>query len=112
MPNGVITSLAAGLKLGEREYEEVSEFKYQCNTLTLDRSCDRGIMLRTVYEFSGVSQLNNAWRCSKYFLKLKKDLFNCNVVSLLTYGYKASSLSKDVEKGLVGFANSCLPKYL
>ena len=100
------------LSLGKQKFDEASEIKYLGSTLTQNGRWDREIILRIAYAGAIFSQLNNNRRFSKYFLKLKLCLFNSNVTSILNYGWECWSLSRAVEKRLLGFENNCLQTIL
>ena len=100
------------LSLGKQKFDEASEIKYLGSTLTQNGRWDREIILRIIYAGAIFSQLNNNRRFSKYFLKLKLCLFNSNVTSILNYGCEYWSLSRAVEKRLLGFENNCLQTIL
>ena len=74
----------------------------------LNSRCSRTIIHQIAYSNAVFSQFNSVWSSSKYSLELNLNLFNINVISILTYGYKSWSLSRAINERLLGAENNCL----
>ena len=99
------------------ELEEAAELKYfgslvNGNLVNVNGSQEREVITHFDCADNTFTKLGKVWENPAYSSKLKLQLINSNVLSLLMYGCKTWVLTKQLEKRIQSHENICLRRIL
>ena len=110
MNNSNDSFLHTDITLNDNKLEEVNKFCYLGATLSKDGSMEIGI--RLALATSSIIRLYIKWNSRYIHFKLKYNLYHLLVLSILTYGCEAWTISTAMQKKLQAFENKSHIKLL
>lgn len=97
------------IKLSDFEIRRVEDFKYLGSKL---KSCETDFIHRRSLAWAAYWKLEKIWKAKHLPIKLKANIFETTVISVLLYGCEAWIVTKDMERKMNSFATTCFRMWL
>ena len=94
-------SPACTLKIGDDTIKQVQKFNYLGSLLTENGKCDEEIKKRIGMAEDAFQKLQKVVENSKLSLDIRKQILDCYVKPILTYGSESWTISSQVEQRLL-----------
>ena len=107
-----ITTSPLVLHCKNKDLEQVQEFKYLGSWIDCDGEISTEIKRRIGQATGAFNRLKPIWRSNKYSMRLKLQLFNSNVLSILLYASECWKINTQLEKRILAFENMSLRRIL
>lgn len=98
------------LLIDNQVIEEVDEFCYLGSMITKDGGADVDVKNRIQKARQAFGSLNRVWSSGRYTRRLKLQIFNSNIKSVLLYGCETWKVTRNNSRQIQVFVNRCLRK--